>query len=296
MVISRRRSGFSGERSIVLPKIIIEMMENDPVVSALHITDIGYYPEAKHHYRERSQPISEYVFIYCINGCGYFRVYGRQYRVVANQYFILPAGVPHEYASDEDTPWTIYWIHFSGTLAKYYAEDALTPQSINPGVQSRISVRTNLFEEIFNSLQNGYSIENIRFAMSMFHHYLGTLRYLHQYREVGDKIDESNIVECVIHFMEENIEKHLSLQEVADYSGFSASHLSMLFKKKTGHSPLNYFNIMKVKHACELLDNTSMKLNQICYKIGVTDPYYFSRMFTKIMGISPKAYREQEKA
>lgn len=272
------------------------MMENDPLVSTLHITDIGYYPEARHHYRERNIPIHEYVFIYCIKGCGYFKLQGKQYRVKTNQYFILPADIPHEYASSEDSPWTIYWIHFSGTLAKYYAEDALTPQTINPGIQSRIMARTNLFEEIFYSLQNGYSIENIRFAMSLFHHYLGSLRYMQQYREVGDKINENNIVECIIHFMEENIEKHLSLQDIADYSGLSPSHLSAIFKKKTGHSPLNYFNIMKVKMACELLDNTSMKLNQICYKVGINDPYYFSRMFSKIMGISPKCYREQEKA
>ena len=48
---------------------------------------------------------------------------------------------------------------------------------------------------------------------------------------------------------------------------------------------------MKVKEACAMLDNTKMKVNQICHKLGIDDPYYFSRLFSSIMGMSPKAYR-----
>ena len=50
-----------------------------------------------------------------------------------------------------------------------------------------------------------------------------------------------------------------------------------------------------MKRACDLLDNTQMRMNQICYKLGIDDPYYFSRMFSKVMGMSPKAYRTHPK-
>lgn len=43
------------------------------------------------------------------------------------------------------------------------------------------------------------------------------------------------------------------------------------------------------------LDETDMKINQISSKLGLSDPYYFSRMFTKVMGLSPKEYRNQKK-
>ena len=69
----------------------------------------------------------------------------------------------------------------------------------------------------------------------------------------------------------------------------------MLFKKQTGHSPLTYFNLLKMQQACLLLDTTDMKINQICYKIGIEDTYYFSRLFSKIMGMSPREYRKIEK-
>ena len=161
---------------------------------------------------------------------------------------------------------------------------------------SRISNRINMFEELFETLNSGYSIENIRYAMSLFHHYLASLRYVHQYRSAGEKIDEGNVVEAAIHYMKENIERHMTLQEVADFTGYSASHFSMLFKAKTGHSPLNYINLLKIQRACLLLDTTQMRMNQICHKLGMDDPYYFSRLFSKIMGMSPRAYRTKPKA
>lgn len=95
--------------------------------------------------------------------------------------------------------------------------------------------------------------------------------------------------------MRENLEKPLKLQDIADYLGYSASHFSMIFKKTTGHSPVNYINLMKVKEACALLENTDMKINQICHKIGISDCYYFSRLFSKTMGFSPREYREERR-
>jgi AraC-like DNA-binding protein len=65
-----------------------------------------------------------------------------------------------------------------------------------------------------------------------------------------------------------------------------------VFKKKTGLSPLAYFNQLKVQHACELLKKTDLKINQICYKVGIEDSLYFSRLFSKAMGMSPTEYRK----
>ena len=109
------------------------------------------------------------------------------------------------------------------------------------------------------------------------------------------KTEDENISELAIHYMKENMEKHLSLQDIADQIGYSPSHFSMLFKKKTGHGPVTYFNLLKIQHACFLLDTTDMKINQICYKIGIEDTYYFSRLFSKIMGMSPREYRKSKK-
>lgn len=290
------KSGFNGERSLVLPRVIIDAMENDPMTSLLHITDIGYYPKALHHYRRRDPPIDQYVFIYCIDGTGWFELNGTKYEVTENQYFILPPGVPHTYAASDDNPWTIYWVHFKGTQAKNFVAHDPSPQTIAPSLDSRIAHRINLFEEVFTTLNDSFGMENIRYAVSAFHYFLESMRYFKLYRKVGNQKHDSDVIESTVHYLEENIERHLSLEEIADYSGFSPSYLSAMFRKRTGYSPLTYFNLLKIRKACELLDTTEMKMNQISFKLGFEDQFYFSRLFSKIMGMSPKAYRSQPKA
>lgn len=294
--MKKRKDGFSGERALVLPVSVVQEMENDPLSASLHITDIGYYPKAWNHFRERKSAIPQYVFIYCIEGEGWFTIRNESYRVSRNQYFILPAGVPHQYGSDENQPWTIYWIHFKGKLAGQFAGGLSQPTDINPSIYSRISGRIDLFEEIYHTLEMGYSHENLLYACSVFYHFLGTLRYLQQYRNaIRSENDENDLVTAAIHLMKENIEKKLTLVEIAEHIGYSASHFSILFSKRTGYSPITYFNQLKIQQACHLLDFTDMKINQVCFKIGIEDNYYFSRLFTKIMGISPRAYKKEKK-
>lgn len=114
---------------------------------------------------------------------GWFEVNDKRYDVKTNQYFILPAGISHTYAADENDPWTIYWIHFYGSLAKHYATDCISPLNVTPSMASRINTRINLFEEIFNTLKSSFAIENIRYAMATFQHYLASLRFIQQYRD-----------------------------------------------------------------------------------------------------------------
>ena len=294
--MKQKEDGFSGERALVLPLPIVHEMEKDLYTSILYITDIGYYPKAQDHFIKRDVPISQYVFIYCVEGCGWFRLKGQEYRVTENQYFILPAGVAHAYGSDPKEPWTIYWIHFKGKLASFFAAGQGIPMDIKPGIYSRISDRIELFEEIFHTLEMGYGRDNRSYASAVFHYYLGTLRYLQPYRNAANhKEEKTDVVTAAIHYMRENLERKLSLEEIVAHTGYSLSHFSALFTKQTGYSPFAYFNHLKIQQACKLLDFTDMKINQICYKIGIEDSYYFSRLFRKIMGMSPREYKKMKK-
>ena len=95
--------------------------------------------------------------------------------------------------------------------------------------------------------------------------------------------------------MRENIHKKLGLKEIANFAGLSTSHFSTLFQKKTGYSPMNYFLQLKIQQACQSLDFSDMKINQISMSIGIEDPFYFSRIFSKTMGVSPTEYRRKKK-
>lgn len=297
----RIKEGFRGQRSLVIPKMITDMLERDSLGAALHITDIGYYPSARHHFRERHEATGQFVLIYCVEGRGWYRIGDTRYDVADGQFFILPDDRPHAYGSDNDSPWTIYWIHFKGTLAPQYAAGMHTPHLIAPAGDSRIADRTTLFEEIFFTLKAGYSIENLHYALSLFHHYLGSLRYIRQFRLAGASAtaSEASFAETAcssaIKFMKENLERHITLSQLAEFTGYPPNHFSAIFKRTVGHAPISYFNLIKIQAACQMLDSTDMNINQIAAKLGFDDTYYFSRLFNKIMGMPPTAYRNADR-
>lgn len=292
-----KKEGFAGERQVKLPPMVVNMERCDPLTTSLYITDIGYYPKAEYHHCTRRQAIDQYVLIYCVDGNGWYKIDGKKYSVKSSQYFILPKSIPHEYGADEDSFWNIYWIHFNGDHASVYADGADTPNTINVAVNSRINDRITIFEEILTTLQHHEDIEDLRYASSLLHHFLASMRYLHQFRKAKTKNDkenkERNIVDAAIHFMMENIENRICLDDVLQYIGYSHTHLNTIFKQATGCTPLQYINRMKIEQACMLLSTTNLKINQICYKIGIEDQLYFSRLFRKTMGTTPSQYRKE---
>ncbi len=293
------RDGFVGSRTLVLPLMVQTMLKNEPLCKHLYVTDIGYYPHAYYHMRERPVPIGQYVLIYCVDGCGYFWIENEngdrcEHKVVANQYFILPAGCRHCYWADKSDPWTIYWIHFAGDQACLYGENGIIPSVVCPEIDSRINDRHHLFEEVYNTLMRGYTRENLIYSSVVLQHYLASLVYVKSYRNAVSHSEETEVVGAVLHFMRENVGKRLKLTDLANYTGLSVSHFSALFRSATGHSPLEYFNMIKIQEACRLLDYSAMRINQICHKVGIEDCYYFSRLFSKVIGMSPTEYRNRE--
>ncbi|MDR0565864.1 MAG: AraC family transcriptional regulator [Prevotellaceae bacterium] len=289
----RIKDGFSGQRQIAVPSAGVREMEQHPTGKDLHITDIGFYPKAAHHYRERPHGGAEHIFIYCTNGQGWVEISGNRRKVRENQFFIVPLGAPHSYGAAALTPWTIYWIHFKGEKALPLAAPLMLSgcNSIEVSERSRIGDRLRLFEEIYAALDNGFTGENMLYAGLCLHHFLGTLLYVEQFRHTSIGSAGNDAVDLVIHYMRENMEKDVSMSDLVDFSGYSTSQLNNIFKQRTGLSPKQYYLQLKIREACKYLNFTDMKVNQLCYKVGVQDPLYFSRLFTKVMGCSPSEYR-----
>jgi len=297
--MAKIKSGFMGERAVVLPAPVIEEFKKSDLGSLLHITDIGFYPKASFHFRKRSKEEAlQYILIYCIEGEGWFEIDHQVQKVSANQIFILPKAKAHSYGSDAKHTWTIYWIHFDGEKAAFFSEGLEKPLLVSPEKDSRLEDRFKLYEEIFSVLKNGYSKSNLEFSITALFYFFGSLKYLSAYRAsnaISQQTQKRDVAEEAIHFMRENVRKRLTLKEISDYVEFSPSHFSILFQNKTGYSPLNYFIHLKIQEACHHLDFTDMKINQISLLVGFDDPFYFSRLFTKTMGISPSEYREKKK-
>ncbi|MCH5718282.1 helix-turn-helix domain-containing protein [Niabella hibiscisoli] len=95
--------------------------------------------------------------------------------------------------------------------------------------------------------------------------------------------------------MQEHIMETVALKDLASLIHMSSSHFSAMFKNKTGHSPLEYFNHLKIQRACQYLEFTDMPVKELCYTLGLEDPFYFSRLFSKYMGESPLHYRKRKR-
>ena len=109
-----KKDGFLNQRSIVVPRSVQEMQTANELTRLLYVTDIGYYPNAVGHYRTRSEGSPQHILIHCVDGEGWFSINGQRQNVQKGQFFLLEAGVPHTYAASRTTPWSIYWIHFTG--------------------------------------------------------------------------------------------------------------------------------------------------------------------------------------
>ena len=124
---------------------------------------------------------------------------------------------------------------------------------------------------------------------------LSSFVYLEQFRYYNlTTHKEYSFSSKVIHYMQENVERSLSLEQLANYFKYSPSHFSMLFQKETKMSPINYFIRLKIQKACQYIELTSLKVNEIAMKLGFEEAAYFSRIFTRVMGVSPSVYRKKE--
>ncbi len=289
-----KQEGFSGQRSVIIPQIILNEISHQPTCQQLHITDIGFYPKAKYHKRIRKNGADQYILIYCIQGNGWLSINGIRKPIHKNQYFVIPKNQAHSYGSNTKNPWSIYWVHFSGKLSDEFIDSSDFIKSISDSNEARISDRIKLFEEILQILEMGFNKENIIYANICLLHFLASIKYIDQFRQlkntkVTDKIDKA------ILFMRENIKKELSLKSIADKVGLSHSHFSFIFKQRTGRSPMDYFIKLKIQTACQYLDHTNMKVKTVAHEVGIEDQYYFSRIFKKTMGDSPQKYRKRLK-
>ena len=286
-----KRDGFNGQRAIVLPKSIIHKfcMFNQAINKA-YITDLGYYPKAQYHYRKRPFGADQNILIYCLEGRGIVTIDTVNYVIVPGDYFIIPSSVPHHYKTDEKNPWTIYWCHFKGEQA-----DAIVQQIINKATSFKCSVdfleeRINIFDQLYLNLEKGYSYENLTYVNLLFLQFLSSFLFSDRFGvNLQNKTD--SFLEKSICFMQDRIHQNLTLADFARHVNYSPSHYSSIFKNKTGFSPIEYFNQLKIQKACQYLQFTDLRIKEIAFKIGINDAYYFTRLFGKTMGFSPKDYR-----
>ncbi len=292
--IDFRNDGFVGQRMTYMPGIVKKKVLKDPRIWDLYITHIGIFPRALGHVRNRPLGSSQYILMYCVDGEGWIETQGKRKKILANQLFIIPPKTVCSYGSSIESPWTNYWLHYTGKNAAIYSPPLNQAIEIPPSNDARIEERLMLFEEMIQNLKDYFQPEKVVYANICLKHFLSSIKYLSVYRSVN-KEGENDVLQKVIAFMKNNLNKTIRVAELAETCNCSASNIYKLFKKNLDSAPQDFFIHLKMDRARKYLTQTNLKVKEIGLKLGYEDQYYFSRIFTKHVGLSPANYRKEEK-
>jgi two-component system response regulator YesN len=103
----------------------------------------------------------------------------------------------------------------------------------------------------------------------------------------------SDVISKAKDFIEENYRKDISLDDVSRTVDISSYYFSKLFKEETGENFIEYLTNIRIENAKKLLQNRDLSIKNICVDTGYGDPNYFSRIFKKLVGVTPTEYRER---
>ncbi len=119
-------------------------------------------------------------------------------------------------------------------------------------------------------------------------------KILHRENGTDKKVSQQSSLpqmESVLKFIENNLSRELTMNEVADYAAMSYTYFSRRFKEETGHSFPEYVNIRRVNLAKSYLEDPSLRISDIAYKVGYSSASTFSKAFKKYEGCFPTDYR-----
>lgn len=101
----------------------------------------------------------------------------------------------------------------------------------------------------------------------------------------------SQIVIKALQFINKNYKEKISLKDIETNLHVNSSYFSTLFKQEMGVTFTDYLNSLKIEHACSLLAGTNLSIIDVSLSTGFDDQSYFTKVFKKAKGMTPKAYR-----
>ena len=290
----RREQGFKNQRLYVVPRSILSSAYLSPLERELQLTDAGYYPSAAGHEKTRDRPIEEGVFLFCVRGEGVIDIGGRTSAMHASECCFLPGKTPHRYRSSDHSPWSIYWFHIRGDSVREYAEPVWTRREPVPVTDDGSETVRALFEAILDTMAGGYSRGILFHASRLAAAVMTAVFYANGGFHPDLRRSSSLGLERTAAEMRDRVERgaSFSLEEMAACAELSIPHFTVLFRTRFGYTPVEYFTRLKVQKACKILEFTDYPIARVADVAGYADPYYFSRVFRRIMDTSPSMYRK----
>ena len=217
----------------------------------------------------------DFYLMYALKG----EIVTKNFTLFPGDLVIFEPGYTYGYQSKETASY--FWVHFTGAEAAGLIRQA--GLELNAGRTIGLHEELNdcfrkLFREFIIHDEAADRISNCllqeilalsgRFAAGKGHTPLKALEYIHSH-----------------------IHEEIAVDQLAQLERMSATAFRTTFKQHTGTAPNDYIIAQKLSAACRLLAQTDSSISEVAAAVGYHDPYYFSRIFRKKMGMSPLRYR-----
>lgn len=272
----------------ITPAFMLEKLARHPLTKDCYPTAMGYYPAAMGHRMQRERH-DDNLLLYCTSGRGHLTADNWHSEVTAGHIMLLPQGLAHTYEADEKDPWTLYWVHFQGASTRVFMQ-YLGYRDDRPLANAGVSpLLIGAFTNLLEVRRTGYSTRAFINAANHLRHLITQMSM--EISAHAGRLQSGFELDHVQAYMLEHIDQTITLDALAQVANMSKYHFSNRYKALTGYPPVKHFLNMKMEHACHLLDSTDMGVSEIARGVGYDDPLYFSRLFSKTIGSSPRGYR-----
>ena len=232
----------------------------------------------------------DYQLLYIVSGKGHFYFHGEDRVVYAGRMVLIQPRQEQRYEYfGEDKP-EVYWVHFTGSDVKNILRSYNIPMDDPIFYSGASSTYTYLFKEMIHELQTCKTGYEDLLTMYLRQIFLLVQRTRQEERPtVSTYIQEE--MEFARRYFNEHYNEPISIQEYAESRNMSVCYFQRNFKQIVKHTPMQYLLTIRVNNAASLLETTDYSMAEIAAIVGYEDPLYFSRLFRKIKGVSPRDYR-----
>lgn len=223
-------------------------------------------------------------------GKGIVRVGTETHLLVAGQAFLIIPNVVYYYEADHDEPWTYSWIGFEGTVMPEILSRTLVSLE-SPVFAMDNRMMPTLYDQLSTvDLESGAVDLRLQAILYDF-----MAAWVEVTTDTSSPVLMSGRQESYVHqtleFLHTHYSEDISLESHAERLGLDRKHLSVIFKKALDVPPRQYLLHYRMNKACELLSMRDFTVGEVARSVGYQDPLLFSRMFKKVLGVSPKKYR-----
>ena len=228
----------------------------------------------------------DYYLMYITEGKMHIRIGSSETLISEGEMLIIAPGTSYHYHTEAECRINYLWIHFSGSDA------GELPGRF--GIELNRIYNTGV-HHIFNDYWKRLFAEFVRndaffdtVSACILTEILASFS-----RFVYEPSDKKNFAKSVT-YIHQNYSKNINIASLAQIENLSEPHYRTCFRKIYNMSPVEYITDVRIHEAARLLESTEKKLSEIAKLCGYEDVYYFIRVFTSIMGISPGRYRKNE--